>query len=158
MKKNPKSLLKRHSPLFWGRTPLFFLLMLIAPVITWGNPPNPLSLFTEDLTQLTLEDLINIEVTSVSKKTQKLSEAAAAIFVITQEDIRRSGATCIPEALRMVPGLQVAKIDAIFSTEKRKSYLTGIKKADGILHRRPFLMSFQAPLILPAFFPDAPGR
>ena len=62
-----------------------------------------------DLTELSLEELMSVEVTSVSKKKQKLSESAAAIFVITQEDIRRSGVTSIPEALRMVPGLQVAR-------------------------------------------------
>ncbi len=55
---------------------------------------------------------MNVEVTSVSKKEQKLSKVAAAIFVITQEDIRRSGATNIPDALRMVPGLDVAQINA----------------------------------------------
>ena len=64
------------------------------------------------LTEMSLEELMNVEVTSVSKKAQSLSQAAAAIFVITQEDIRRSGATSIPEALRMVPGVQVARIDA----------------------------------------------
>jgi len=63
-----------------------------------------------DLTELTLEELMSVEVTSVSKKKQKLSESAAAIFVITQEDLRRSGVTSIPEALRMVPGVQVARI------------------------------------------------
>ncbi len=65
-----------------------------------------------DLTSLSLEELIEIEVTSVSKKAQKLSEAPAAVFVLTQDDIRRSGAKSIPEALRLVPGLQVARIDA----------------------------------------------
>jgi iron complex outermembrane receptor protein len=55
---------------------------------------------------------MNIEVTSVSKKEQKLSRVAAAVFVITQEDIRRSGATNIPDLLRLVPGLDVAEIDA----------------------------------------------
>jgi iron complex outermembrane receptor protein len=59
-----------------------------------------------------LEELMTVEVTSVSKKEQTLFEAPAAIYVITQEDIRRSGATSIPEALRMVPGVQVARIDA----------------------------------------------
>ena len=54
---------------------------------------------------------MNMQVTSVSKRTQKVADAAAAIFVITQEDIRRSGATSIPEALRLVPGVQVARID-----------------------------------------------
>jgi iron complex outermembrane receptor protein len=54
---------------------------------------------------------MNIEVTSVSKMEQKLSRVAAAIFVISQEDIRRSGATNIPDLLRMVPGLDVAQIN-----------------------------------------------
>ena len=54
---------------------------------------------------------MNVEVTSASKKEQKLSRVAAAIFVITQEDIRRSGATNIPDLLRMVPGLDVGQIN-----------------------------------------------
>src|SRR5688572_32495371 len=64
-----------------------------------------------DVTAISLEDLMNLKVTSVSKREQKLGVAAAAIFAITQEDIRRSGARNIPEALRMVPGLEVARID-----------------------------------------------
>ncbi len=64
-----------------------------------------------DVTAISLEDLMNLKVTSVSKREQKLADAAAAIFVITQDDIRRSGARTIPEALRLVPGLQVARID-----------------------------------------------
>ena len=65
----------------------------------------------KDLTDQSLEDLMNIQVTSVSKKEQKLSRTAAAIFVITQEDIRRSGATNIPDLLRMVPGMDVGEIN-----------------------------------------------
>jgi iron complex outermembrane receptor protein len=65
-----------------------------------------------DLSQATLEDLMNIEVTSVSRKAEKLSGAASAIFVITQEDIRRSGALNIPDLLRMAPGVDVEQIDA----------------------------------------------
>jgi iron complex outermembrane receptor protein len=64
---------------------------------------------TTDLMNMSLEELSNIAVTSVSKKAEKQSEAAAAIYVITQEDIRRSGMTSIPELLRMVPGLDVAQ-------------------------------------------------
>ncbi len=64
-----------------------------------------------DVTTLSMEDLMNMQVTSVSKRTQKVADAAAAVFVITQEDIRRSGATSIPDALRLVPGLEVARID-----------------------------------------------
>jgi iron complex outermembrane receptor protein len=65
-----------------------------------------------DLTQKSLEDLMNIQVTSVSKREQTTSQAAAAVFVISREDIRRSGALNIPDLLRMVPGLDVAQIDA----------------------------------------------
>jgi len=59
---------------------------------------------------LSIEELMKVEVTSASRRTQKLSEVPSAIFVITQDDIRRSGATSIPEALRMAPGVEVARI------------------------------------------------
>jgi len=64
-----------------------------------------------DLAEKSIEDLMSMDVTSVSKKEQKMSQVAAAMFVITQEDIRRSGATNIPDLLRMVPGLDVAQIN-----------------------------------------------
>jgi iron complex outermembrane receptor protein len=66
----------------------------------------------EDLSRMTIEDLANIEITSVSKKGEPLSAAAAAVFVITSDDIRRSGANSIPEILRLAPNLQVARVDA----------------------------------------------
>jgi iron complex outermembrane receptor protein len=65
-----------------------------------------------DLADSSLEDLMSIQITSVSKTEQKLSRVASAVFVITQEDIRRSGATNIPDLLRMVPGVDVAQINA----------------------------------------------
>ena len=64
-----------------------------------------------DLNSLSVEDLANVEVTSVSRKAQKLLDVPAAVFVITQDDIQRSGATSIPEVLRIVPGLEVARIN-----------------------------------------------
>ncbi len=64
-----------------------------------------------ELADLSLEELMNVEVFSVSKKAQKLSESAAAIYVLTQEDIRRSGATTLMDALRLVPGVQVANLN-----------------------------------------------
>jgi iron complex outermembrane receptor protein len=66
----------------------------------------------QDLTTLSIEDLMHLRVTSVSKKDQMLANVAAAIFVITSEDIRRSGVTSLPEALRMAPGLDVARVNA----------------------------------------------
>jgi iron complex outermembrane receptor protein len=65
-----------------------------------------------DLTEIGIEKLMDIEITSVSKKEQKLFQAAAAIFVITAEDIRRSGAMSISDLLRMAPGVEVAQVDA----------------------------------------------
>jgi iron complex outermembrane recepter protein len=85
------------SLLLWGLAP--WLLLAQKPV-------------SRDLTDASLEDLMNMEVTSVSKKEQKLSKTGAAVFVITQDDIRRSGSTNIPDLLRMVPGADVAQIDA----------------------------------------------
>ena len=66
----------------------------------------------QELKQLSLDELMNLEVTSVSKEPQKLLQAAAAIQVITNEDIRRSGATSIPEALRLADNLEVAQINS----------------------------------------------
>jgi len=61
---------------------------------------------------LSLEELINVDVISVSRKLEKTFTASAAVSVITQEDIRRSGYTSLAEILRMVPGLEVAQIDS----------------------------------------------
>jgi iron complex outermembrane receptor protein len=65
----------------------------------------------QDLVDLSLEQLGNIEVTSVSKRAERLSEAAASIFVITHDDIRRAGVRTLPEALRLAPNLQVAQVN-----------------------------------------------
>jgi iron complex outermembrane receptor protein len=70
------------------------------------NPSSPAA-----LKSLSLEELSQIEVTSPSKEPTKVSQTPAAIYVITGEDIRRSGATTIPEALRLAPGVEVARID-----------------------------------------------
>lgn len=65
-----------------------------------------------DLTQLTIDELLNIEVVSVAKKEQTVLEAAAAISVLTAEDLRRSGAATIPEALRLLPGVQAGRVNS----------------------------------------------
>ena len=66
----------------------------------------------QQLKDLSIEELSNIEITSVSKRDEKLSDAPTSVFVITSEDIRRSGATSLPEALRLAPNLQVARVSA----------------------------------------------
>src|SRR6266404_1097360 len=65
-----------------------------------------------ELKKMSLEELASYKVTSVSKREELLSEAASAIQVITSEEIRRSGVTSIPEALRLASNLQVAQVDS----------------------------------------------
>src|ERR1700709_605566 len=89
------------------RIALLLAIGLSASIVDRAQDGAPI-----DLTQMNLEDLMNVKVTSVSKREQKLSRTAAAVFVITQEDIRRSGATNIPDLLRMAPGVDVEQIDA----------------------------------------------
>src|SRR5216683_5850504 len=79
---------------------------------TWGQSPQDNQETVGQLNHISLEDLGNIEVTTTSKEPVKASQAPAAIYVITQEDIRRSGATSIPEVLRLAPGIEVARIDS----------------------------------------------
>ena len=63
------------------------------------------------LEEMSLEDLVKTDITSVARKSQSLADVPAAAFVITAEDIRRSGAQALPDVLRMAPGIQVAQID-----------------------------------------------
>ena len=84
----------------------FFFNYTFANAQTATAPPTP----PTDLTNLNLEQLMNIEVTSAEKKPEKFFTTPAAIYVITAEDIARSTATSIPELLRMVPGVNVQRI------------------------------------------------
>jgi iron complex outermembrane recepter protein len=65
-----------------------------------------------DLARLSLEDLLNVEITSVSRKEERAAGVAAAVHVITQDDIRRSGIRTLPELFRLVPGVQIAQVNA----------------------------------------------
>src|SRR3989442_7827077 len=87
---------------------LLFLLAVLVKQSRGNDNPKP----EVPLTQISLEDLGEIEVTPASKEPVKASQTPAAIYVITQEDIRRSGATSIPEALRLAPGVEVARVDS----------------------------------------------
>src|SRR5580658_5988287 len=87
---------------------LFASLLVTTPAYSSANPEpeNPVK-------ELTLEQLGNVEVTSVSKEPEQVWKTPAAIYVITQEDIERSGVTNIPDALRLAPGVEVARIDSV---------------------------------------------
>jgi iron complex outermembrane receptor protein len=106
-----RQFLRHNQPMRWCTKSATLGTGLILAVILGSCAPALAQPAPRDLTQFSLEDLMNIQVTSVSKREQKLSKAGAAIFVISQEDIRRSGATNIPDLLRMVPGVHVAQIN-----------------------------------------------
>jgi len=102
------------------RVVLIFLGTLLAlfPITWFANLPPLMAEVSESeppqnpLKQLTLEQLGNVRVTTASKQPEEVWHTSAAIFVITQDDIRRSGATSIPEVLRLAPGVEVARINS----------------------------------------------
>ncbi|WP_083941214.1 TonB-dependent receptor plug domain-containing protein [Pseudoduganella violaceinigra] len=88
-------------------SPLLLLAMLsLVPGVRAAGVPDG------DIADLTLEQLNDIVVTSVSRQEEKLGNAAASLYVISATDIRRSGARSLPEALRLAPNLEVARVDA----------------------------------------------
>jgi iron complex outermembrane recepter protein len=106
---------------FWHSTRLFSILIfafLLFFSLNSSSLPVPSTPSDADqstanpVKQLTLEQLGNIEVTTASKEPERALNTTAAIYVITQEDIQRSGATTIPDALRLAPGVEVAQADS----------------------------------------------
>ncbi|HEV8263471.1 MAG TPA: TonB-dependent receptor [Gemmatimonadales bacterium] len=91
-----------------ARLLLGFVLVLLAEPALAQQPDSA----AQALKRLSIEQLMNLEVTSVSKRPERLVQTASAIQAITQEDIRRSGASSLPEALRLASNLQVAQVDS----------------------------------------------
>ncbi len=84
---------------------IFIAMVCAASFAVAGNQST-----NNQLLNLSIEELMNVNVTTESRRPQKLAEIPSAVFVITQDDIRRSGATNIPDALRMAPGVQVERV------------------------------------------------
>jgi iron complex outermembrane recepter protein len=104
-----------------------------------------------DLSELSLEDLMNIEVTTVGKREQRLSRIPAAVYVVTQEEIRRSGATNIPDVLRLVPGMEVAQID-------NTNWAISIRGANSISSNKLLVLIDGRSVYLPDLFECVLGR
>ncbi|MFC5477896.1 TonB-dependent receptor plug domain-containing protein [Massilia suwonensis] len=88
--------------------PRALVLLLAGALASLAHAADPQG---ADFADLSIEELANIQVTSVSKKPERLLDAPASVFVITADDIRRSGAATLPEALRLAPNLQVAQVN-----------------------------------------------
>lgn len=93
------------------RIPLNLYLIIILSYLLLGGTADAIEP-DADLTELSLEELMGIEVTTPSKKEESLFDTPAAVYVVTGEEIRRSGVRSIPDALRIVPGVEVAQISA----------------------------------------------
>lgn len=89
-------------------------LMITALSLALGTPQTVFGAIANDaaLMELNIEDLMQVNVISAAKQEQPWADSAAAVFVITNEDIRRSGVTILAEALRLAPGVEAARIDA----------------------------------------------
>ena len=92
--------------------PVTRLLLLVLFGVMAVASPGLAQSRAQDLSQVSIEDLMNIEITSASRKEQRAADVAAAVFVITHDDIRRSGMTTIPDLLRLAPGVEVAQINS----------------------------------------------
>ena len=92
------------------RRKVTFLCLVLFAVVS--SPAFVQELDAQQLTDLDIEQLSRVKVTSAGKREQSLNDVSSAIFVISKEDIRRSTATSIPELLRFVPGLHVAQVNA----------------------------------------------
>ncbi|QNA87554.1 TonB-dependent receptor [Massilia sp. Dwa41.01b] len=90
---------------------LALLLACVFAGAAQAEEPQPAAPQGADFADLSIEELANIQVTSVSKKPERLLDAPASVFVITADDIRRSGAATLPEVLRLAPNLQVAQVN-----------------------------------------------
>src|SRR4029077_10401143 len=86
---------------------LIVLFLLVGFNASFAGPQED---ETSALKQLSLADLANVEVTSASKEPEEIWRTPAAVDVLTQEDIRRSGDARIPEVLRLIPGVQLARL------------------------------------------------
>jgi len=99
---------RRHLPVSPAKNARAVASLLCAALAAASLVAEPAKNFGD----LTMEELMNETVTSVSKKEQKLSDAAAAVSVLSNEDLRRSGATSVSDALRLVPGMDVGAINS----------------------------------------------
>jgi len=111
----------KDAGLFLGG--FFFLAAAFGPALAQdetpipaspSQPAQPVSEAGQDLTQMSLESLagLDVQVTSSAKKAESLRDATSAIFVITQDDIKRSGSQHLADLFRMVPGMLVSRVDA----------------------------------------------
>jgi iron complex outermembrane receptor protein len=131
-----------------GRNPRFALRCLISGAAVFSLPllanNSAASSSLDALKQMSVEELMGVEVTSVSRREEPLRDAAAAIAVITQDALRRSGAETIPDALRMVPGIHVGQQTA-------SSWAVGARGFSSVTSEKLLVLSDTRSIYTPLF-------
>ena len=109
----PTARARAHTALRWPLFPMAVVAfgLALAAARSFADPTDDTDT-VKSLKKLSLEQLFDVEVTSVSQKPESLFKAAAAVHVVTQDDLRRTGAQSIPEALRNIPGVEVARVNS----------------------------------------------
>jgi iron complex outermembrane receptor protein len=116
----------------------FVISLVLMPDLTFAQTPLD-SLTLKKLKKLSMEELMNLEVTSISMRPEKLTEVASAVQVITGEDIHRSGVTRLPEALRLAANLQMAQANSHDWAITARGF-NGLPSAGGILANKLLVM------------------
>ena len=122
--------------LFEGRWPLWFFAILVLLV------PVGVAAQEDELDALDLEELMDVEVITASRRMEPLSQVAGAVTVLDEEDIFHSGATSVPEVLKLVPGVHVAQFD----TDK---WAVGIRGFNGLLSNKHLVLVDGRPITSP---------
>ena len=121
---------------------LFITLWMICqfafPCRAMAQTPTD-SLTVNKLKKLSMEELMNVKVTSISMRPEKLTEVASAVQVITNEDIHRSGATRLPETLRLASNLQIGQANSHDWGITARGF-NGLPSAGGILANKLLVM------------------
>lgn len=118
----------------WLQSLLFWMVLLCAAAAWAADGGDPLS-------ALSLEELMDVEVVTASRRSEPLSQVAGAVTVLNEEDIFRSGATSLPEVLKLVPGVHVAQVD----TDK---WAVGIRGFNGLLSNKHLVLMDGRPMTL----------
>jgi iron complex outermembrane recepter protein len=135
---------RRHTIRPVRRNLLMLAALALMPLIGSSPAMAAGNASATDLMGLSLKDLMNVTVTSPSKREQKYYSTAAALFVITQDDIRRSGARSIPEALRLAPGVNVQQINA-------NQYSISIRGQNDLFSNKLLVLIDGRPVYTPTF-------
>lgn len=135
--KSSKNFGRVHMRQFRRMVALHIAFLFITGMVSAQNQDSLLS--SSDLKKLTLEELMNIEVISISNRPEKLKEVASAVQVITGRNVRRSSATRLPEALRLASNLQIAQANSHDWAITSRGF-NGLPSAGGILANKLLVM------------------